>query len=96
MLEHRRSFSQINLVAFFDNFWFVRDLIFENPSKGGSIAAITRDPTSGALFNLGDGSSGTENKYFGSTTVPEFSLTTMLVAVLISGFVLMFVIRRKK
>jgi len=28
--------------------------------------------------------------------VPEFSLTTMLMAVLISGFVLMFVIRRRK
>lgn len=31
-----------------------------------------------------------------SGNIPEFSLTTLLLAVLISGFVLMFVIRRKK
>jgi len=74
------------------------DKIIENPSSAGTINAIDRNSVTGNVVTLGDGSSLVENTYGpgGPDNVPEFSLTTMLMAVLISGFVLMFVIRRRK
>ncbi len=48
-------------------------------------------------FKSGAGSTAEVTEYAPLTgNVPEFSLTTLLIAVLISGFVLMFVIRRKR
>jgi hypothetical protein len=47
------------------------------------------------------GISGTDGPFFEQLdmefgTIPEFSLSTMLLAVLLSGFVLMFIIRRRR
>jgi len=53
--------------------------------------------TAGGIIHVGSSSNATQTAYqMGAGAVPEFSLTTMLLAVLISGFVLMFVIRKRK
>jgi len=48
------------------------------------------------MITLGSSNATGSSYDLSGGTVPEFSLTTMLMAVLISGFILMFVIRRRK
>ena len=78
--------------------------IFDNeptPNIITSIAKDTVDLQSGVFFNdvvnTFGSSNATQTAYtFQFQNVPEFSMTTMLLATLLSGFVVMFVIRRRK
>ncbi len=71
--------------------------LYTNPDDQGTTIASFDATDSTGRTNVISSASAALDMYFTSTgNIPEFSFTTLLIAVLISGFVLMFIIRRKR
>lgn len=93
------SFGETTLITDDPNTAFLFDADMNNvieiisDNGKGEATYLTDD----GFFHVLSGSDAQHTVYeFQFLNIPEFSLTTMLMAILISGFILMFVIRRRK